>query len=78
MRTFGLLRSTIFCAIPLIKDFGTAMSAIRKMIFTSLKNEHTENCEINQLLAYEQPSEYIVTNDEYSADTTLTPVLTAN
>ena len=63
---------------PLIKDFGTAMSAIRKMIFTSLKNEHTENCEINQLLAYEQPSEYIVTNDEYSADTTLTPVLTAN
>lgn len=43
-----------------------------------MKNEHTENCEINQLLAYEQPSEYIVTNDEYSADTTLTPVLTAN
>ena len=43
MRTFGLLRSTIFCAIPLIKDFGTAMSAIRKMIFTSLKNEHTES-----------------------------------
>ena len=66
------------CAIPLIKDFGTAMSAIRKRVFTSLKNEHTENCEINQLLAYEQPSAYIVANDEYSADTTLTPVLTAN
>ena len=78
MRTFGLLRSTIFCAIPLIKDFVTAMSAIRNRIFTSLKNEHTENYEINQLLAYEQPSAYIVANDEYSADTTLTPVLTAN
>lgn len=78
MRTFGLLRSTIFCAIPLIKDFVTAMSAIRKRIFTSLKNEHTENYEINQLFAYEQPSAYIVANDEYSADTTLTPVLTAN
>lgn len=78
MRTFGLLRSTIFCAIPLIKDFVTAMSAIRKRIFTSLKNEHTENYEINQLLAYEQPSAYIVANDEYSADTTLTSVLTAN
>lgn len=63
---------------PLIKDFVTAMSAIRKRIFTSLKNEHTENYEINQLLAYEQPSAYIVANDEYSADTTLTPVLTAN
>lgn len=54
------------------------MSAIRKRVFTSLKNEHTENCEINQLLAYEQPSAYIVANDEYSSDTTLTPVLTAN
>ena len=63
---------------PLIKDFVTAMSAIRKRIFTSLKNEHTENYEINQLFAYEQPSAYIVANEEYSADTTLTPVLTAN
>ena len=62
----------------IIEDLKKLKSAIRKMIFTSLKNEHTENCEINQLLAYEQPSEYIVTNDEYSADTTLTPVLTAN
>ena len=43
-----------------------------------MKNEHTESCEINQLLAYEQPNTYIVVNDEYSADTTLTPVLTAN
>ena len=54
------------------------MSAIRKRIFTSLKNEYTESREINQLLAYEQPTAYIVANDEYSADTTLTPVLTAN
>lgn len=43
-----------------------------------MKNEHTENYEINQLFAYEQPSAYIVANEEYSADTTLTPVLTAN
>lgn len=54
------------------------MSAIRKRVFTSLKNEHTESCEINQLLAYEQPTAYIVANNEYSSDTTLTPVLTAN
>ena len=62
----------------IIEDLKKLKSAIRKRIFTSLKNEHTENYEINQLLAYEQPSEYIVTNDEYSTDTTLTPVLTAN
>lgn len=62
----------------IIEDLKKLKSAIRKRVFTSLKNEHTENCEINQLLAYEQPSAYIVANDEYSADTTLTPVLTAN
>ena len=48
------------------------------MVFTSFNNGHTESYEINQLLAYEQPSAYIVANDEYSSDTTLTPVLTAN
>ena len=62
----------------MIKEFNTAMSAIRKKVFVSLKEEHTECCEINQLLTYEQPTAYIVTNDEYSTDTTLIPVLTAN
>lgn len=54
------------------------MSAIRKRVFSLLKDEHTESFEINQLLAYEQPTTYIVANDEYSTDTTLIPVLTAN
>ena len=77
-RTFGVPDCVNCAAIPLIKECNTAMSAIRKRVFTLLKNEHTESCEINQLLAYEQPNTYIVVNDEYSADTTLTPVLTAN
>ena len=75
---FQLINERIATQNKIIEDLKKLKSAIRKMIFTSLKNEHTENREINQLLAYEQPSEYIVTNDEYSADTTLTPVLTAN
>ena len=62
----------------IIEDLKKLKSAIRKRVFTSLKNEYTESCEINQLLAYEQPTAYIVANNEYSADTTLTPVLTAN
>ena len=74
----ALIGTRISTQNKIIEDLKKLKSAIRKMIFTSLKNEHTENCEINKLLAYEQPSEYIVTNDEYSADTTLTPVLTAN
>ena len=53
-------------------------SAIRKKIFSLLKDEYTTSFEINQLLDYEQPTAYIVANDEYSTDTRLTPVLTAN
>lgn len=47
-------------------------------MYSQLKDEHTESLEINQLLDYEQPTAYIVANDEYSTDTNLTPVLTAN
>ena len=73
-----LIEQRITTQNKIIEDLKKLKSAIRKRVFTSLKNEHTENCEINQLLAYEQPSAYIVANDEYSPDTTLTPVLTAN
>ena len=62
----------------IIEDLKKLKSAIRKKVFVSLKEEHTESLEINQLLTYEQPTAYIVTNDEYSTDTTLIPVLTAN
>lgn len=62
----------------IIEDLKKLKSAIRKRGFSLLKDEHTESCEINQLLTYEQPTAYIVTNDEYSTDTTLIPVLTAN
>ncbi len=47
-------------------------------MFSLLKDEYTESFEINQLLDYEQPTAYIVANDEYFTDTGLTPVLTAN
>ena len=33
-RTLGLLQRTIFCAIPLIKDFEVCRSAISKLLFT--------------------------------------------
>ena len=77
-KILSLIDERITTQNKIIEDLKKLKSAIRKRIFTSLKNEHTENYEINQLFAYEQPSAYIVANDEYSADTTLTPVLTAN
>ena len=74
----SLLDERISTQNKIIEDLKLLKSAIRKKVFVSLKEEHTESCEINQLLTYEQPTAYIVTNDEYSTDTTLIPVLTAN
>ena len=62
----------------IIEDLKKLKSAIRKKMFSLLKDEYTESFEINQLLDYEQPTAYIVANDEYFTDTSLTPVLTAN
>lgn len=73
-----LISQTCICFLNQIRDYGFIMSAIRKRVFLLLKDEHTESFEINQLLTYEQPTTYIVANNEYSKDTTLIPVLTAN
>ena len=77
-KLLSLLDERITTQNKIIEDLKLLKSAIRKKVFVSLKEEHTESCEINQLLTYEQPTAYIVTNDEYSTDTTLIPVLTAN
>ena len=74
----NLIEERITTQNKIIEDLKLLKSAIRKKVFVSLKEEHTESLEINQLLTYEQPTAYIVTNDEYSTDTTLIPVLTAN
>ena len=77
-KLFECIDTRIATQNKIIEDLKLLKSAIRKKVFVSLKEEHTESCEINQLLTYEQPTAYIVTNDEYSTDTTLIPVLTAN
>ena len=77
-RFLSLIDERIATQNKIIEDLKLLKSAIRKKVFVSLKEEHTESLEINQLLTYEQPTAYIVTNDEYSTDTTLIPVLTAN
>ena len=77
-RLLSLLDERIATQNKIIEDLKKLKSAIRKRRFSLLKDEHTESFEINQLLTYEQPTPYIVANDEYSKDTTLIPVLTAN
>ena len=77
-RLLSLLEDRIATQNKIIEDLKKLKSAIRKKMFSLLKDEYTESFEINQLLDYEQPTAYIVANDEYSTDTSLTPVLTAN
>ena len=77
-RLLHLLDERIATQNKIIEDLKKLKSAIRKKMFSLLKDEYTESFEINQLLDYEQPTAYIVANDEYSTDTSLTPVLTAN
>ena len=74
----SLIDERITTQNKIIEDLKKLKSAIRKRIFSLLKDEYTKSFEINQLLDYEQPTAYIVANDEYSTDTRLTPVLTAN
>jgi len=74
----NLIDERIATQNKIIEDLKKLKSAIRKKMFSFLKDEYTESFEINQLLDYEQPTAYIVANDEYSTDTSLTPVLTAN
>ena len=77
-RLLCLIDERIATQNKIIEDLKKLKSAIRKKMFSLLKDEYTESFEINQLLDYEQPTAYIVANDEYSTDTSLTPVLTAN
>ena len=77
-RLLSLIDERIATQNKIIEDLKKLKSAIRKKMFSLLKDEYTESFEINQLLDYEQPTAYIVANDEYSTDTSLTPVLTAN
>ena len=74
----SLIDERIATQNKIIEDLKKLKSAIRKKMFSFLKDEYTESFEINQLLDYEQPTAYIVANDEYSTDTSLTPVLTSN
>ncbi len=77
METFGV-RAVTLSIIPSIKDSATTMSAIRAAIFQQLKKTANQMRAGAELLEYEQPTKYLVSDTEYSQDKSLTPVLTAN
>ena len=62
--------------IALIRDYVASIKALRHHVFSNI-NPVVEVC-ISDILSYEQPTKYIVTDTEYSDNKDLTPVLTAN
>lgn len=54
------------------------MSTLRNRLFKILVDVDSEDILIRDILTYEQPTRYLVTDTNYSEDKNLTPVLTAN
>ncbi|MBO5254841.1 MAG: hypothetical protein J6B07_03345 [Opitutales bacterium] len=52
--------------------------AIRDKQLNIIRKQYGLNTQVSELLDYEQPSKYIVSNTEYLDDDNLIPVLTAN
>ena len=54
------------------------MNTLRYRLFTQLLNKKNERAQIKDVLSYEQPNQYLVKNIDYSSNSSLIPVLTAN
>ncbi|MCT4035275.1 restriction endonuclease subunit S [Elizabethkingia anophelis] len=67
-----------FSLSPLIKDFISYVNTIRYQLYEQILNQENEYIQIKDTLNYEQPTKYLVTNTDYSPDSSLNPVLTAN
>ena len=62
----------------IIEDLKKLKVAIRDKQLNTIRKHYGLNYQICDLLDYEQPTKYVVTDTEYSEDRSKTPVLTAN
>ena len=72
----SLLDERISIQNKVIEKYESLIKALRQHIFSTLEPE--KEVTIADVLSYEQPTKYIVSNTEYSDNKDLTPVLTAN
>lgn len=63
-------------SIVWIKETDCLIKALRRHIFSTIESE--KEVTIADVLSYEQPTKYIISNTDYSDNQDLTPVLTAN
>ena len=62
----------------IIEELKLLKNTIRYRLFKQVINQENELVQIKEVLSYEQPTKYLVTNTDYSSDISLIPVLTAN
>ena len=74
----SLLDDRIHTQNKIIKELKLLKNTIRYQLYTQILNGENRLVQIKELLNYEQPNKYLVTNTDYSSDPSLTPVLTAN
>ena len=72
----SLLDLRIAIQNKVIEKYESLIKALRHHLFSTL--ESVKEVPVADLLSYEQPTKYIVSDTEYSNNTDLTPVLTAN
>ena len=79
LNTFiSLLDERIATQSKIIEDLKKLKVAIRDRELNSIRKHYGLNMQISEMLDYEQPSKYIVSETEYLNNKELTPVLTAN
>ncbi len=74
----SLLEQKIAVQSKLIEDLQQLKSAFRERIFYRIIKRFGRNVILSELLDYEQPAKYLISDTEYSNNSSLTPVLTAN
>ena len=77
-RLLALIDSRIATQNKIIEDLKKLKVAIRDKQLNAIRKHYGLNYQICDLLDYEQPTKYVVTDTEYSDDISKTPVLTAN
>jgi type I restriction enzyme S subunit len=77
-KLLSLIDERITAQSKIIEVLKSFKISVRNRLFEQIPNRENEALPIKDILEYEQPNKYIVSNTNYSPDSSFTPVLTAN
>lgn len=74
----ALLDERVSTQSKIIEGIKSLKDILRNHLFEQVINQENESFLIKDILEYEQPTKYLVSSTNYSPNSSLTPVLTAN